>query len=118
MVANAEAGSQVTFAMIRVCTLVSPANFDMDAYLPALLSGPKVNRSVTEMVQNVSYIKSSTDHLGPVIFYMASCDGDCTKFDTANAQWFKVAASGYQDGVWATTTLINSECMKNLYGRG
>ena len=48
------------------------------------------------------------DHLGPVFHYMASCDGDCTKFDATKAKWFKVDQDGYDNGVWATTKLINS----------
>ena len=46
------------------------------------------------------------DHLGPVSTYMTSCDGDCESFDASSAQWFKVDASGYSDGEWASAQLI------------
>ncbi|KAH8107920.1 glycosyl hydrolase family 61-domain-containing protein [Cristinia sonorae] len=50
------------------------------------------------------------DHLGPVSTYMASCNGDCTSFNTANAKWFKIDAAGYDSGKkqWASQQLINN----------
>ena len=46
--------------------------------------------------------------MGPVSTYMTSCDGDCTKFDASDAKWFKVDASGYTNGKWAATQLIDN----------
>ncbi|KAF9501911.1 hypothetical protein BDN71DRAFT_499033 [Pleurotus eryngii] len=46
------------------------------------------------------------DHLGPVSTYMASCNGDCTNFDTSGARWFKIDAAGYDNGQWASAKLI------------
>ena len=46
--------------------------------------------------------------MGPVSTYMTSCDGDCTKFDASNAKWFKVDSSGYTNGKWAATQLIDN----------
>lgn len=46
--------------------------------------------------------------MGPVSTYMTSCDGDCTSFDASNAKWFKVDASGYSNGKWAATQLIDN----------
>ena len=48
------------------------------------------------------------DHMGPVSTYMTSCDGDCTKFDASSAKWFKVDASGFTNGKWAATQLIEN----------
>ncbi|TCD71245.1 Esterase/lipase/thioesterase [Steccherinum ochraceum] len=50
------------------------------------------------------------DHLGPVSVYMASCNGDCTKFNAASGKWFKIDAAGYDAGKkqWASTQLINN----------
>jgi len=45
-------------------------------------------------------------HKGPVSTYMASCNGLCSSFSTNSSQWFKVAAAGYESGVWAATKLI------------
>ncbi|KAI0743568.1 glycosyl hydrolase family 61-domain-containing protein [Daedaleopsis nitida] len=49
-----------------------------------------------------------SDHMGPIDNYMASCDGDCSKLDASKAKWFKVQASGYSDGKWAATKLIEN----------
>jgi len=48
------------------------------------------------------------DHKGPVIQYMASCNGDCTKFDATQAQWFKIYEDGYDGNVWASDKLIQN----------
>ncbi|KAF9454001.1 lytic polysaccharide monooxygenase [Macrolepiota fuliginosa MF-IS2] len=47
------------------------------------------------------------DHQGPVSTYMASCDGDCTKFSANGAKWFKVDAGGYDPSTkqWAADQL-------------
>lgn len=74
LVAEAEAGSQVKFTMIRW----------------------------------------PDDHLGPVSHYMASCNGDCKQFDTSDAQWFKVDEAGYDNGVWASTTLIKDNLSSTM----
>ncbi|GJE92232.1 glycoside hydrolase family 61 protein [Phanerochaete sordida] len=66
LVADAAAGSQVTFQMVRW----------------------------------------PSDHLGPVIHYMADCEGDCTTFDATKGKWFKIYEDGFDNGLWATTKLI------------
>lgn len=48
------------------------------------------------------------DHQGPVSTYMTSCNGDCTTFSTVGTKWFKIDASGYENGQWAATKLIAS----------
>lgn len=55
------------------------------------------------------------DHLGPVSTYMTSCNGDCTQFDVTGAQWFKVDASGYDNGVWASAQLISSQSNGHIH---
>lgn len=37
---------------------------------------------------------------GPLISYMAKCDGDCKNFDSAQAQWFKINEEGKGNGGW------------------
>ena len=46
-------------------------------------------------------------HKGPLITYMAACPGgSCTNYMPGSAAvWFKVAQSGYSNGVWASTAL-------------
>ena len=61
-----------------------------------------------------------TDHVGPVLHYMAACDGDCafasilagslipqgTKMDAKTAKWFKIDEAGlYADKTWASAKL-------------
>ncbi|THH00499.1 hypothetical protein EW026_g2044 [Hermanssonia centrifuga] len=53
-------------------------------------------------------IRWPDDHLGPVDHYMASCEGSCTQFDATNAKWFKLDEDGYDNGVWASTKLIQN----------
>ncbi|MCJ1327869.1 Esterase/lipase/thioesterase [Thelotrema lepadinum] len=45
-------------------------------------------------------------HKGPLITYMAKCPGSCSSYMPGSAAvWFKVAQSGYTNGVWATDPL-------------
>lgn len=49
-------------------------------------------------------------HHGPVITYLANCNGDCSKVDKTTLQFFKVDAEGLETpgspGTWATDKLI------------
>lgn len=50
-------------------------------------------------------------HHGPVITYMANCNGDCSKADKTTLKFFKIAEAGLIDdsnvpGKWATDELI------------
>lgn len=49
-------------------------------------------------------------HKGPVITYLANCNGDCTKVDKTKLQFVKVDAQGLETagspGTWATDNLI------------
>nr|CCA94933.1 putative glycoside hydrolase family 61 [uncultured eukaryote] len=52
-------------------------------------------------------------HLGPIITYLAKAPSDITKWLPGTAAvWFKVAQSGYSNGTWASTALINN---KSIY---
>ncbi|KAH7263728.1 glycoside hydrolase [Fusarium tricinctum] len=50
-------------------------------------------------------------HRGPVITYIAPCNGDCTSVDKTQLKWTKIAEEGVvsgpanADGVWATDKL-------------
>ena len=46
-------------------------------------------------------------HKGPVIDYMAKVD-DPTSAKAADLKFFKIDASGYEDGKWAATKLISN----------
>ncbi|KAL4934625.1 glycosyl hydrolase family 61-domain-containing protein [Aspergillus undulatus] len=50
-------------------------------------------------------------HHGPVIDYLASCNGDCSTVDKTTLEWFKISESGLIDGssspgTWASDDLI------------
>ncbi|KAI1258632.1 glycoside hydrolase family 61 protein [Xylariaceae sp. FL1019] len=47
---------------------------------------------------------------GPIITYVAACNGECSKVDKATLQWVKIEASGidYSTQVWASQVLINN----------
>ncbi|KAI9567888.1 glycosyl hydrolase family 61-domain-containing protein [Boletus coccyginus] len=37
-------------------------------------------------------------NVGPLMFYMAQCQGSCSTYDSSGAKWFKIAEQGYQSG--------------------
>ncbi|KAG8904194.1 hypothetical protein FRB99_002097 [Tulasnella sp. 403] len=43
---------------------------------------------------------------GPVQTYIASCGGDCSKFESLNAQWIKIDEAGRTDGQWVQGTTL------------
>jgi hypothetical protein len=52
-----------------------------------------------------------TDHHGPVITYLAECDGDCASVDKTTLEFFKIDEGGLIDnsavpGTWASDELI------------
>ncbi|KAL2006367.1 hypothetical protein VTN00DRAFT_10021 [Thermoascus crustaceus] len=51
-------------------------------------------------------------HKGPVIDYLAACDGDCSSVDKTALKFFKIDESGLIDGngagTWASDTLIKN----------
>lgn len=46
---------------------------------------------------------------GPIITYVADCNGDCSKVSKNSLKWVKIHAVGidYNTQVWASQTLIN-----------
>jgi len=51
-----------------------------------------------------------SSHHGPVIDYMANCNGPCETVDKTTLKWFKIdqggLLSGYDPGTWVTDVLI------------
>ena len=59
-----------------------------------------------------------SSHHGPVIDYLARCNGDCTKVDKTKLEFFKVDAEGLDSdatvpGSWATDKLIGEHPISN-----
>jgi hypothetical protein len=46
---------------------------------------------------------------GPILTYVAACNGDCSQVDKTKLQWVKIAQSGidYSTQVWASAVLAN-----------
>ncbi|KAK6215890.1 hypothetical protein LQW54_004070 [Pestalotiopsis sp. IQ-011] len=60
-----------------------------------------------------------SSHKGPLINYMASCDGDCTTVDKTALEFFKIAESGLLEGsssggTWATDDLISNNYTQTI----
>ncbi|KAL4805384.1 glycosyl hydrolase family 61-domain-containing protein [Aspergillus unguis] len=47
-----------------------------------------------------------SDHKGPVIDYLAACNGSCSNVDKTALRFFKVDQDGLNDGVWGSDKLI------------
>ncbi|TIB73531.1 hypothetical protein E3Q23_02977 [Wallemia mellicola] len=44
---------------------------------------------------------------GPIITYLAACNGDCANMDAGSAQWFKIDQQAFSNGQWVQATLLN-----------
>ncbi|KAL4870416.1 hypothetical protein BDV12DRAFT_207722 [Aspergillus spectabilis] len=60
-----------------------------------------------------------TDHHGPVITYLANCNGDCASVDKTALEFFKIDAGGLIDnsavpGTWASDELIAANFSRTL----
>ncbi|KAJ0425931.1 glycosyl hydrolase family 61-domain-containing protein [Aspergillus carlsbadensis] len=52
-------------------------------------------------------------HHGPVIEYLANCNGDCSTVDKSTLEWFKISESGLIDGSSAPGTWASDELIAN-----
>ncbi|KAJ6000243.1 Endoglucanase-4 [Penicillium waksmanii] len=62
---------------------------------------------------DIQWTEWPESHHGPVITYLASCDGDCSSVDKTKLEFFKIEAVGLIDGSnvpgsWATDKLIDA----------
>lgn len=62
---------------------------------------------------DIQWTEWPESHHGPVITYLASCDGDCSTVDKTTLEFFKIDAIGLKDGssvpgTWATDQLIEA----------
>ncbi|KAL4979003.1 glycosyl hydrolase family 61-domain-containing protein [Aspergillus desertorum] len=60
-----------------------------------------------------------TDHHGPVITYLANCNGDCASVDKTALEFFKIDAGGLIDnsavpGTWASDELITANFSRTV----
>lgn len=47
-----------------------------------------------------------TGHLGPVMTYLAKCNGNCEDNDPSSLSYFKIDEKGWENGKWASDELI------------
>ncbi|KAL3467632.1 glycosyl hydrolase family 61-domain-containing protein [Aspergillus heterothallicus] len=52
-------------------------------------------------------------HHGPVIEYLANCNGDCSTVDKSTLEWFKISESGLIDGTTAPGSWASDELIAN-----
>ncbi|CAG5156606.1 uncharacterized protein ALTATR162_LOCUS4403 [Alternaria atra] len=48
-------------------------------------------------------------NVGPVLTYIASCNGDCAVVDKASLKWIKIDEAGFEDGSWAGQKLMDND---------
>ncbi|PWY87090.1 endoglucanase-4 precursor [Aspergillus sclerotioniger CBS 115572] len=100
---------------------VSPTNYDSSNIIchrgssPAALSAPIAPGGAVKMTWNTW----PDDHHGPVITYLANCNGSCSDVDKTALQFFKIDAGGLIDdteipGTWATDQLINANYSRTI----
>jgi hypothetical protein len=46
------------------------------------------------------------EHKGPVLNYLAACNGDCANVQAADLKFFKISESGFENGLWGSDILI------------
>ncbi|PYI04310.1 hypothetical protein BO78DRAFT_320619 [Aspergillus sclerotiicarbonarius CBS 121057] len=100
---------------------VSPTNYDSSNIIchrgssPGALSAPVAPGGTVKMTWNTW----PDDHHGPVITYLANCNGSCSDVDKTALQFFKIDAGGLIDdtdipGTWATDELIDDSYSRNI----
>ncbi|KAL3490058.1 glycosyl hydrolase family 61-domain-containing protein [Aspergillus germanicus] len=46
------------------------------------------------------------EHKGPVLNYLAACNGDCANVQAADLTFFKISESGFENGLWGSDVLM------------
>ncbi|KAJ5392040.1 hypothetical protein N7509_007530 [Penicillium cosmopolitanum] len=82
---------------------------------PAALSAPVAPGGSVKMTWNTW----PDDHHGPVITYLAKCDGDCADVDKTTLEFFKIDAGGLISetaipGTWASDKLIEDSFSRTM----
>ncbi|OJJ67216.1 hypothetical protein ASPBRDRAFT_136432 [Aspergillus brasiliensis CBS 101740] len=82
---------------------------------PGALAAPVAPGGTVKMTWNTW----PDDHHGPVITYLANCNGSCSDVDKTALQFFKIDAGGLIDdseipGTWATDQLIDNNYTRSI----
>ncbi|KAF3394432.1 Endoglucanase-4 [Penicillium rolfsii] len=100
---------------------VAPTAYDDSSIIchrgsaPAALSAPIAPGGTVKLTWNTW----PDDHHGPVITYMANCNGNCSDVDKTALEFFKIDAGGLIDdstipGTWASDELIAASYSRTL----
>lgn len=100
---------------------VAPTAYDDSSIIchrgsaPAALSAPIALGGTVKL----TWSTWPDDHHGPVITYMASCNGNCSDVDKTTLEFFKIDAGGLIDdstvpGTWASDELIAASYSRTL----
>ncbi|KAL5341950.1 glycosyl hydrolase family 61-domain-containing protein [Aspergillus crustosus] len=87
-----------------VADIHSPDIICHEGATPGALSAPVAAGGAVSLQWSSSW---PDDHYGPVLTYLASCNGDCTAVDKNTLKFFKIDEAGLQpDGTWGSDKLV------------
>ncbi|KAL2163010.1 hypothetical protein VTH06DRAFT_6846 [Thermothelomyces fergusii] len=89
---------------------VEPNNFgspDVICHKSATPGGGHATVAAGDKISLVWTPEWPESHIGPVIDYLAACNGDCETVDKTSLRWFKIDGAGYDKstGRWAADAL-------------
>ncbi|KAK6499951.1 hypothetical protein TWF481_010307 [Arthrobotrys musiformis] len=87
-----------------------------DAYVPPGSGDEIVCRKNAQPVPTVAMARAGayitfrwtrwqTNHIGPILTYLADCNGNCAMAIGSQLSWFKIDEAGYNGRLWATEVL-------------
>ncbi|TIA87052.1 hypothetical protein E3P99_03417 [Wallemia hederae] len=87
-----------------------------DAYSPDMFCGPSsspngagsigAGSQMTIYWEETSY-QQWPHNTGPIITYLAACNGDCSNMNSGSANWFKIDQQAMNNGQWVQAGLMN-----------
>ncbi|KAJ5364261.1 endoglucanase-4 precursor [Penicillium cataractarum] len=98
---------------------VAPTAYDNSSIIchrgsaPAVLSAPVAPGGSVKL----TWSTWPDDHHGPVITYMANCNGNCSDVDKTTLEFFKIDAGGLIDDTTVPGTWASDELIEDSYSR-
>lgn len=92
--------------------VTDPASPDLTCHIAATPGQASIPIAAGKNVE-LQWTEWPESHKGPVMDYLANCNGPCETVDKANLQWFKIDESGLvspdpQPGTWASDVMIQN----------
>ncbi|KIK96832.1 glycoside hydrolase family 61 protein [Paxillus rubicundulus Ve08.2h10] len=112
-----EPGGATSDTIIRQVSTIDPVkgatNPSMNCGMNATLAADVADANPGSQIQ-VHWVGGSTGdsnwphNVGPIIHYMAKCNGPCSSYDSTNAEWFKISELGLQpdDTTWYQANIM------------